>query len=59
VQPLRDLVAREEAYARPVSRFVGERIGTPTMNVPAGERVGVRINPDGLHLLDQDTEVAV
>lgn len=44
---------------RPVSRFVGERIGTPTMNVPAGERVGVRINPDGLHLLDQDTEVAV
>jgi hypothetical protein len=25
----------------------------------AGERVGVQINPDGLHLLDQDTEVAV
>jgi hypothetical protein len=38
---------------------VGERVGTPTMNVLAGERVGVQINPDGMHLLDQDTEVAV
>lgn len=44
--------------ARPVNRFVGERIGTPTMNVPAAQRVGVPINPDGLPLVDQNTAVA-
>ena len=58
-QPLRDRVAREEPYAGQVDRLVGERIGTPTMNALAGERVGVQINPDGLYLLDQNTEVAV
>jgi len=29
------------------------------MNVPAGAGVSAQINPDRLHLFDQDTEVAV
>jgi len=48
------VVAREEAYARSVNRFVGEFTGTPTMNVLAGEHVGVQTNPDRLHLFDQN-----
>ena len=53
------LIAREEAYARPVNRFVDKFIGTPTMNVLGGERLGVQFTLDRLHLFDQDTEVTV
>jgi ABC-type sugar transport system ATPase subunit len=48
-------------------RFVFLKLGTETIiarlpatvRVDAGERVGVQINPDSLHLFDQETEMAV
>jgi sn-glycerol 3-phosphate transport system ATP-binding protein len=48
----------EEVYTRPVNRFVGEFIGTPTMNVLAGELraagAGVRFESAALALALSD-----